>query len=264
MGSKHDILTEAELISYRINSNIDSEIEFFMSRHPELKPEEINILDWGCGRGRSVLKLREQGFNAFGVDIDLNTISNGFTLFEGRGLSPTRLLKHVCEVGCFEEGFFHIIFSEQVLEHVDDLTDVLGQIARLTAPDGISIHSFPASKNIWEAHLCMPFVHWFPKNFTLKCWIAMMLLFSSGPKISWPEAKEKSFWGQAEVYYRYITEKTYYRDNNLIREEFKKCGLEAKYSISGIKSHMSQFLPDYLSRNGFPRGGVFFVALKKY
>lgn len=35
-----------------------------------LDKHEPNVLDWGCGRGRSVLGLRQLGYSVFGADID--------------------------------------------------------------------------------------------------------------------------------------------------------------------------------------------------
>lgn len=264
MGTKHDVLTEEELASYRLNRKVILGLEDFLSSHPDKKPGEINILDWGCGRGRSVLKLREQGFNAFGVDIDLKTVSNGFALIKQRGFSPTELLKPVSDVGSFEDGFFHFVFSEQVLEHVADLTGVVKELARLTAPGGIGVHSLPGAKKIWESHLYMPFVHWLPKTFIRKYWIAMMLLLSAGPKKnSWPETKGKSLWGQAEVYFNYMNNRTYYRDNNQIRAEFEKFQFDATYEVDSGKWQFLRFLPSSLRRNGFPRGSVAFFVLRR-
>lgn len=263
MGTKHEVLTEEELASFRINPNVVSQLESFLGRHPDTKPEEINILDWGCGRGRSVAKLREQGFNAFGVDIDSKTMSNGFSLFEQRGFSPTELMKPVSEVSCFEESFFHLIFSEQVFEHIADFTDVLKEYARLTVPGGIGVHCFPGAKNVWEQHLHMPFVHWLPKTPVRKYWIMMMLLLSGSPKSSWPEANGKSYWGAADIYYQYMNERTYYRDNAHIRKEFEKFGFDAKFKVTGMKSGLLRVLPGRLRRNGFPRGNVVFVVIQR-
>lgn len=264
MGTKHDVLTEEELASFHVNSRVIAQLETILANYPGRTPEEINILDWGCGRGRSVAKLREKGFNVFGVEIDRKTMSNGFPLFEQRGLSPSELLKPVSQVGNFDDGFFHLIFSEQVFEHIADLSGVIAEQARLTAADGIGVHCFPGAKNVWEGHLHMPFVHWLPKTLSRKYWISMMLLLSWGPpKGAWPGTSGKHFWEQADVYYHYMNEKTYYRDNEHLREEFEKCGFDARYEISGFKSRLLRRLPVGLRRNGFPRGSVTFVVRRR-
>lgn len=251
MGSKHDLLTENELSSYRLNSHLVAQIEGLRQRFPEAQPQDINILDWGCGRGRSVAKLREQGFNAFGVDIDLKTMANGFPLFEQRGFTPTDILRSVHKVDTFENNFFHLIFSEQVFEHVANLSEVLSEQARLTTPKGIGIHYFPGSRNVWEGHLHMPLVHWLPKAPIRKYWISAMLLLSYGPKPAWPETRATSFSESVEVYYRYMNEHTYYRDNNAIQQAFRKHGFGAYYQIIGMKTRWTQLLPASIRKNGF-------------
>jgi len=263
MGTKHDELTEEELTSYNVNPTVLGQLNSFLKRFPEMKPEDINILDWGCGRGRSVAKLREKGFNAFGVDIDLTTMSNGFTLFEQRGLPPKSILKPVTELADFKDGYFHLIFSEQVLEHVANLDEMLNEQARLTISGGIGVHCFPGAKNIWESHLHMPLVHWLPKVSIRKYWISIMLLLSCGPKSPWPETKDESFWKATDVYYRYMNEHTYYRKTETICKQFEKNNFEMKCVINTAFSPLLQFLPRNIHRNGFPRGTVLLIVKRR-
>jgi len=261
MGTKHDILTEEELSVFYINSRVIAQLETILSHCPSRTPEQINVLDWGCGRGRSVAKLREKGFNAFGVEIDQKAMLKGFSLFEQRGLVPGELMKPVSKVGDFDDGFFDLIFSEQVFEHIADLSGVIAEQARITAPGGIGIHLFPGAKNVWEGHLLMPFAHWLPKSLFRKYWIAAMLLLSWGPpKDAWPETIGKSFMEQVNVYYHYLNEKTYYRDSKHICDEFGKCGFDAKYEVSGYNSRILRMIPVDLRKKGFPRGSVTVVV----
>ncbi len=262
MKTKHDLLTEQELASFYVNPHVIEKIESILSDNPGKSPGEINVLDWGCGRGRSVAKLREKGFNAFGVDIDIKTMSNGFPLFEQRGLSPKKFLINVDDVNTFKDGFFHLIFSEQVFEHVNDLARVIKEHERLTVPGGFGVHCFPGAKNIREGHLHMPFVHWFPKASIRKCWIAFMQLLSYGPKDPWPDTLNRSYWEAADVYYRYMNEKTYYRDNQYIHREFQKNGFVSKHECIHRKSFWRKILPKYFSNNGFPHGSVIFTVMK--
>jgi len=264
MATKHDELTEKELASFHVNQRVMTQLERLLASSPGRTPETINVLDWGCGRGRSVAKLREKGFNAFGVDINPETMSKGFPLFRRRGLSPGELLKTAAEAGDFADGFFHVIFSEQVFEHIADLPAVIQTQARLTAPGGSGVHCFPCAKKVWEGHLLMPLVHWLPKNPLRKYWIAMMLFLGWGPpKGSWPETRGKVFREQVDVYYHYLNEHTHYRDNHHIRSEFEKYGFDVNFEISKINSRLLRGVPTGLRRNGFPRGSVTFVVRRR-
>jgi cyclopropane fatty-acyl-phospholipid synthase-like methyltransferase len=67
--TKHDTLTEDEMRNFSMSPRIFRHIEYFRDKM-NLKSGDMNVLDWGCGRGRSVVWLRGQGYNAFGADID--------------------------------------------------------------------------------------------------------------------------------------------------------------------------------------------------
>lgn len=71
-------------------------------------------------------------------------------------------------------GFFDVAVSNQVVEHVNDLDALLDNIAAAVRTDGVSIHLFPLSHCIQEAHCLVPFAHWIG-NFDHRVgWIALM------------------------------------------------------------------------------------------
>jgi ubiquinone/menaquinone biosynthesis C-methylase UbiE len=68
----------------------------------------------------------------------------------------------------FPDGYFDVVVSNQVLEHVPDLEAVLDEIDRVLKPGGASLHLFP-SRDIWrERHCGIPFIHWFLKTARLR------------------------------------------------------------------------------------------------
>ena len=89
---------------------------------------------------------------------------NGYKLLAERNLPPQKILRHVSRIIDFPKSTFHFIFSEQVFEHVEDLNFVISECSRVTIRHGIGMHQFPSSKEVWESHLLMPFVHWLPKT----------------------------------------------------------------------------------------------------
>jgi ubiquinone/menaquinone biosynthesis C-methylase UbiE len=263
LSSKHDILTEEELAGYQINTVIYKTIKRFIEKiAPPMPNEEINILDWGCGRGRSVAKLKEEGFNAYGVDIDETIMHNGYRLFEQRGLNPDSILLNVKKTSRLDDGFFHIIFSEQVLEHIKDIYFVLAEMYRLTKPGGIGIHCFPGSKKIFEEHLKMPLVHWLPKNNLRKIAITFFLAMGYGPKQGWPATNGKNFWFKVEKYHEYLNNKTFYRNIDNICKIASYIGFIPEYKVSGRYFYI-KLLPPILSRNGFPKASLRLFLFKK-
>lgn len=122
MTTKHDRLTEEEVSAYSARRPLLSILDE-CAEHFGTCRGDVRVLDWGCGRGTTVAKLLEMGFDACGVDVDPEPIQNGHPLFISRGLEPERRLIHIgsdCHTP-FQDGFFHAIVSDQVLEHVRDI-----------------------------------------------------------------------------------------------------------------------------------------------
>jgi SAM-dependent methyltransferase len=157
MSSKHDRLTEEEMAGFRPNPALFGQLRALASAAAPIK-----ILDWGCGRGRSVALLRQEGFDAFGIDIDRAVLQNGHDLFRARGLDPELLLRHADAAGDFEDGYFDAVFSEDTLEHVADLARLAQESFRLLRPGGVALHSFPGARWLIEPHVRMPLAHWLP------------------------------------------------------------------------------------------------------
>ncbi len=226
--SKHDVLTEEEMSTFVPTPSVLLHIEQYQ-RKMNLRKEDLRILDWGCGRGRSVAYLREQGFKAFGVDIDPEPISNGRQLFLERGLDVNNILTLIDQDGKtkFSDGFFHFVFSESVFEHIKDLESVAKELQKITSPGGVGLHLYPAHRYIKEGHLLMPFVHWLPKTKLRKMYIWLFLLLGQNP--NWKELEGKSIREQAEVYYDYSINKTYYRNCYTVKKIFTRKGFDIDF-----------------------------------
>lgn len=209
MMSKHDILTEDEFSKFAPNLRIVRLVEEHR-RRIDLPRAEFNILDWGCGRGREVLWLREHGYNAFGVDIAAEPIRNAQPLFSKRGYHSS-LLCLLSEKGRtkFPDKFFHFVFSDEVFEHVRDIQSVARELRRITATNGEGYHRFPAHRRLIEAHLLMPLIHWLPKSRLRKYLIVMFVSLGWEPR--WEELRNLSLLRKANAYFEYSVDKTYYR-----------------------------------------------------
>jgi len=219
--TKHDVLTEQEMSGFTMSGRIAGQIERFRKKM-NLERNQMNVLDWGCGRGRSVAWLREQGYHAFGTDIDVEPVKNCRVLLSARGLDADSIISLMDngEEKQFPDGFFHLSFSEGVFEHIRDIEQVAANLKRLTAPGGVGVHFFPAHKHFVEIHLFMPFLHWLPKNRVRRIYILLLLLLGQGPR--WKELQSKSKAEQADAYYDYIIHKTYYRTPRTLRDVFTR------------------------------------------
>ncbi len=108
------------------------------------------ILDFVCGAGRTVYRLLDQGYDAFGYDVndylELRTPADRSLFFIADSASGLP----------FEDNSFDLILTEQVFEHVKDQVGVFRELHRILRPDCCAIHTFPARYSIIEPHTYVP------------------------------------------------------------------------------------------------------------
>ncbi|MDP3450918.1 MAG: class I SAM-dependent methyltransferase [Anaerolineaceae bacterium] len=225
--AKHDLLTEEEFSAYKAPVRAIQQLTQFAAAKGK-SPEQVRVLDWGCGRGRFVLTVRELGFDAYGVDIDPEPINNGLPLFEKKGYD-NKPLSVISAEGrtIYEDGYFDFVMTDNVLEHVSNLGKVMAEIKRLTSKDGGGYHIFPAQRQFIEGHLFMPFVHWLPEGRFRKAVIRSCV--KNGTEPHWVEVEGSGIEEKTRVYYDYSTDHIFYRPYKMIRNQFNKFGFKVSY-----------------------------------
>jgi SAM-dependent methyltransferase len=234
--AKHDLLTEEEFASYKAPARAVQQLNQFISAQSKAA-SQVKVLDWGCGRGRFVLWLREQGFDAYGVDIDPEPVNNGLPLFEKNG-HHNKPLSVISADGrtIYPDGFFDFVMTDNVLEHVSDLGKVMAEIGRLTSRNGGGYHIFPAQRQFIEGHLFMPFVHWLPEGGLRKAVIRWYVKMGKEPH--WQEVKGQPLGQKAQVYYNYSADHIFYRPYTHIKNQFEQLGF--KVTFVSIKNPVVQ------------------------
>ncbi len=127
---------------------------------------EIAILDHGCGNGLTLLYLAARGYtNIYGVDVGgdlgmhnritteiLHHPSPRFTIDDGKTIA-------------LPDGCIDIVFSQQVLEHVDDaaIDSYFGEERRVLKATGWAIHQIPHRLTPYDSHTRAWLIHYFPK-----------------------------------------------------------------------------------------------------
>lgn len=105
------------------------------------------VLDIGCGPGVFLAELAARGFEAYGVD------RSEWALDLGRRFSlagrPVVLRQ---ELDPEWVGTFDLLFSFEVIEHIEDDKDALREWRPYLAPGGRMILSTPAHKRRWSAN----------------------------------------------------------------------------------------------------------------
>ena len=193
----------------------------------------FRVLDYGCGNGKLVAELT-QVCEPYGVEAYFKTDKSpeeivykkemlGKTIF---GLRGTKIP--------FKDAYFDFIYSNQVFEHVENLDPVLSEISRVLKPGGKVLHLFPIKATIREGHTGVPFMHWFKKNSPMQFSYSKFM-----HKIGFGYHRKNftNSFDWATERSRYLTEQTFYRDE----EEIKQLLRKYKISYSSAASEWLRF-----------------------
>jgi len=125
-----------------------------------------SVLEFGCGLGTYLREIRRYTPHAFGFDVEIDRLAEG----NRRGVSG--MLAAVGERLPFADGSFDVVFTNEVLEHVQNDRQAAREIARVLRPGGRSVNFVPNRLYFFETHGIYwrgqykfgnkPFVNWLP------------------------------------------------------------------------------------------------------
>ena len=166
------------------------------------------ILDFGCGRGKTVRAFRHFGLDAFGCDIELEAQNEFIQVIDGE----TQTIP-------FPDCCFDLVFSEQVFEHVQDHSRAVSEIHRVLKPGGLSLHVFPSKLRPIEPHVFVPLAGVIRSYPWLLFWafLGIRNTFQAG----------KNFKEVAQLNWKYLRKGTCYLSGRELRRiigaKFHKC-----------------------------------------
>jgi len=88
------------------------------------------VLELGAGDGAQTFALRERFSEVVSIDISPSAKLDGIILADAASLP-------------FVDGYFDLVFSSNVLEHVESIEGSLVEMKRVLEPNGIMIHTMP-------------------------------------------------------------------------------------------------------------------------
>ena len=127
--------------------------------------DEIWILDHGCGGGTTLLYLLVLGYkNVYGVDVRNKPIRWNRIFKEIFNIDEEHFICYNGQNLPFENNTFDIIFSEQVLEHIDDnsIINYYSEEGRILKSNGIAYHEVPHRLVPYDSHTKTWFIHYLP------------------------------------------------------------------------------------------------------
>lgn len=106
----------------------------------KIAPDSI-CLDFGAGRG-NVQQMNFRGIAKFvaGVDVDADVFDNPF-------LDEAKLMDLSDNLIPYDDDTFDVVFSDNVMEHLENPTIVLNEIRRVLKPAGVFLSKTP---NKWH------------------------------------------------------------------------------------------------------------------
>jgi SAM-dependent methyltransferase len=123
------------------------------------------ILDVGCGLGMYVRAMRAFSPDVYGVDIDAEKVAKISAELPNIQQSPAETLP-------FADGFFDVILSHEVIEHVNDDAQAIREAQRCLKPGGRLVVFCPNRLYPFETHGAyfgsryvfgnIPLVNWLP------------------------------------------------------------------------------------------------------
>jgi 2-polyprenyl-6-hydroxyphenyl methylase/3-demethylubiquinone-9 3-methyltransferase len=116
----------------------------------EARPGE-RVLDLGCGAGRFVAALAAAGADPVGVEIAEAALERA------RGVAPGADLRLLADDGSIplEHASVDLVWCSEVLEHVADVADLLGEVRRVLRPGGRLLATVPYHGRLQAAGIAL-------------------------------------------------------------------------------------------------------------
>lgn len=162
----------------------------------------MSILDFGCGAGREVYRLRDCGYeNVLGVDLGdyLQLRAPGDSRWFSLSLDP-----HVYRLP-YPDNSFDLVYSTQVLEHLRFYEPALSEIRRVLKPDGVCIHIFPSKWRLIEPHFRIPFGSFIRLAWYLRLWTYLGIRPPDRPAHSSRSQDAERSWQVSRTSLNYLT-----------------------------------------------------------
>jgi 2-polyprenyl-3-methyl-5-hydroxy-6-metoxy-1,4-benzoquinol methylase len=134
-------------------------LDFIVDAIKNLKKSDIKILDIGCGNGNISLALGSLGYSVTGVDIDSTSIENARKINNFKNVQFKVLDANAFDV---KDEFDAIVCSE-VLEHLENPSELVQSIFSILKKDGILVATVPNGWGPREVLITKP-MQWLHKN----------------------------------------------------------------------------------------------------
>ena len=239
---------------FHLLSIINTEI----SRRDPSPGETIRVLDVGCGDGMLLIYVSgalqacwpSLSFELYGFDVgDHGLQAPSFfrdALLRLEAAAPTvswrdRLsLISENDPWPYGAGFFDVVVSNQVLEHVRNQPLFFSELSRVMRPHGFSAHLYPSRHCLVEPHLHVPLAHRIRDIELLDAWLRFWSKIGVSSYDGWARARrdlQLSLDNTLETYARehtgFLVHLTNYKTQGETHQLAKASGQGSSFSYTG-------------------------------
>lgn len=131
---------------------------------PDYISPRSRILEIGTGFGAFITYTRAlYSWNVSGCEPDSVAMACSLKLARVIGIQNLPIVHSPGEALSFSDDTFDLVYSSNVLEHVNDPEKVLAEALRVLCPSGYLIFTFPNYGSWWEGHYGIPWIPHLPK-----------------------------------------------------------------------------------------------------
>lgn len=115
-------------------------VAFMLGNFPDkAQRKNISVLDLGCGGGAHLIFLKEEGFDAYGIDGNTDSVNRANENMAANGYSDDRAKEAIFENMPFEADTFDVVIDRAAItcNKAEDIPTIIQEIKRVLKPNGV-------------------------------------------------------------------------------------------------------------------------------
>lgn len=198
--------------------------------------DPLRLLDIGCGYGQLIVDLIEEfprfdlpfpGIEVYGYEV-LDHRAGTPSYYEAAlkilgAVAEDRVWRDLIRIGPaseawpFPDDFFDLAFSNQVVEHVEDLGHFFRQQSRVLKAGGRAVHFYPSRECVLEPHSGLPLAHRVNRSMLTE-WLRQWSRWGFGKYRRYRRERGATLESFCSEFHAYLGRYVFFRRNKEVRD----------------------------------------------